>query len=147
MWCKSVTGLTLNQAYEKYYVKGVVTDLLRAGLSQPKALAVLEAMGILNPKTNKPYNSLTLRNLLRDRLWGKGIGKTWYEMRDIYMEPILEGLYRNGLSDNEINNLLGMHGSFAQSYRKRVWGFDSSLDAINFFQNNYLGYHKYENYL
>jgi hypothetical protein len=94
--------------------------------------------------------------MLKNRLWGPNEGLPWGgsgskdSLRDVMMEPIIENLIRytdssgKHLSAAKIAGLFGRTDSFIKTYIRRVWGFNTLTEARNFFESNYLGYHRYD---
>ncbi len=148
-WTKKHLKLSPGHAYEKYYVKPILTTLLHIGLEKYKAIEVLKAMGVQNPhKKGCFYDADSLTKLLNDRLWGK----TWSEMRDIFLEPLIEEVLRKVPSLDKIGELISfisthVRENFISRYVKRKWRFQDVQQAQDFFKMNYLGRHEYDYYV
>ena len=146
-WTREYLGMDSVAAYEKYFVKPIVISLLQCGFQTSQALELLEAMGITNPNNKGvPYDKQTLNKMLKNRLWGEK-GESWMKMRNIFLEPIIENLVRNGKKAAEIDRLLDLPSKFTSRYVKRVWRFASYQDALKFFRLNFLGKHRVDNFL
>lgn len=111
-----------------------------------EALELLEAMGITNPYGGQPYDGSTLDRMVQNRLWGS-TGKSWTDMKEIFLEPIIETLIRQGTMEKRINKLLGRGNAWTSRYIKRKWNFNSFQEAVNFFKTHYIGLHEANNYL
>ena len=146
-WTQKYLGMTPGLAYEKYYVKPIVITLLKLGYSKHEVLDVIEAMGITNPnRKGSLYDGNSFDLLLVDRLWGQGLGKRTNEMSDIFIEPIIEAMIRQGSSLQEIADVFGRSVNFIYRYIKRRWGFSGIKEARIFFKTHYLGIHDYDYY-
>lgn len=146
-WTTDYLGMKSTEAYEQYFVKPIVISLLQSGFEMREALELFEAMGITNPwKKGDPYNAKTLWRLVKTRLWGQA-SKSWNDMRDIFLEPIIENLVRRGAQQKTIEQIFDRSGSFINAYMNRRWGFTSYEALKNFFATNYLGRHEVNDYL
>ena len=104
-------------------------------------------MGVVNPNSKwNPYNIKSLNNLVKNRLWDEVVGQKWTNMRDIFLEPIIENLIRRQMTSVAIDNLLGRGRGWTRNYVKSHWGM-SFMKARMYFQNNYLGLHEVNDYL
>ena len=146
-WTKKYLGMTPSEAYERYCVKPIVKSLLFSGFDRYQAVELLEAMGVYNPVGHIPYIPNAVHWLVKSKLWGEEKGKPWREMRDMFIEPIIENLIRNHVSKAEINRLLGRAWAWVDNYVSRRWRFDSFSTASLFFETNYLGHHEVDDYL
>ncbi len=158
-WTNNLLGLSVGAAYEKYFVKPVIISLAKIGLTQGQALEVLEAMGIVS-NTGALYDRFSLTRMLQERLWGPGQKLVWSGVRavqnegliDIMMEPIIEQLIRSTNENNErmtledIGESFGRSSDYIEQFLKRRWGFDTIEEAQAFFEDHYLGSHRYDFY-
>lgn len=112
-----------------------------------QALEILQAMGITNPnRKGQIYDYDSLSRLLESRMWSIP-GKSWNDMRDIFLEPIIENLIRRNTPKTKIDSLLGRGSGYTTRYILRRWNFNSFQEAKVFFASNYLGLHEVNYYL
>jgi len=144
-WTEKYLGLAPSDAYEKYFVKSIITSLLQVGLEKYQALDVLKAMSIKNPnRKNSFYDADSLDRLLKQRLWS---GKSWNELRQIVIEPIVEEMLRNNVNIEDIDKFFGRGKGFIMRYIRSRWGFKNALEAKKFFKEKCLGFHEYDFYI
>jgi len=84
--------------------------------------------------------------MLKTRLWGSS-GKPWNNMRDIFLEPIIENLIRKQIPHTKIVRLIGRGRGWTARFIERRWRFNTWEDAKNFFETHYLGMHEVNDYL
>ena len=107
------------------------------------AAEILQAIGIKNPNQKQNFYTDKALSGLVSRYFD---GKTWIQICDIMIEPIIENLIRMGLSTRKIGDLYGRSNSFVRDYTERRWDLIFS-NAQVYFKNNYLGYHEYDNFI
>lgn len=156
-WTNEYLGVSPGTAYEIYFVKPIILTLANLGFSQPQALEILEAMGVVNRRGN-PYDKDSLNRMLKDRLWGPGQGLPWggntyrgssLTLSDVMLEPIIENLIRSKvrgyhISVETIAELIDKPKKFVYAYIERVWGFKTITEARLFFDTHHLGHHRYD---
>ena len=147
-WTLKHLGMKPAAAYEQFFVKPIVISLLQCGFERTEALEILEAMGVTNPnRKGSLYDKDSLTRLVSDRLWSKGVGKSWNAMRDIFLEPIIENLIRRQTPHTTIDRLIGRGKGWTARFIERRWGFTVYEHAKKFFKDHFLGLHGVNDYL